>query len=63
MTPTLRFRVAIDSDRTPGSITPITGTGNSRRSASRPAAAAVLQATTTSLTSCSSTSQRPIWAA
>ena len=44
-------RVAATSARTPGSMTPTTGTGSARCSASRAAAAAVLHATTTSFTS------------
>ena len=62
MTPTWPLRVADSMARTPGSITPTTGTSSDRASSSRSAAAAaVLHATTSSFTSCSSTSQRPIW--
>ena len=52
------LRVASTRDRTPGSITPTTGTVSSACSSSSAAAAAVLQATITSFTSCSSTSHR-----
>ena len=55
ITPTRPFRVALTRDRTPGSITPMTGTGVSAWSWASAAAAAVLQATTTSFTSCSAT--------
>ena len=63
ITPTRPERVAGTSARTPGSITPTTGTPVAACSSSSAAAAAVLQATTTSLTSCSSTSTSVIsWA-
>ena len=59
-TPTRRLRVARARARTPGSMTPTTGTGSSARNVSRAAADAVLHATTMSFTSISSTSQRAI---
>ena len=61
ITPTRPLRVASTSDRAPGSMTPNTGRSNSRCSSSSAAAEAVLQATTTSPTACSSTSIRVIW--
>ncbi len=50
MTPTGPPRVTRRAVATPGSITPSTGTGSTRRRCSRANALAVLQATTTSLT-------------
>ena len=55
ITPTWPLRVADTSDRTPGSITPTTGTSNSACRSASAAADAVLQATTTIFTSWSST--------
>ena len=49
MTPTRPLRVAAISARTPGSITPTTGTSRSACSSSSAAAEAVLHATTTQL--------------
>ena len=51
ITPTRPDRVAWTRARAPGSITSKTGTGSSAASSPRPAAAAVLQATTTALAS------------
>ena len=51
ITPTRPLRVAATSARTPGSITPMTGTGSDSVNVSRAAAAAVLHATTTIFTS------------
>ena len=50
MTPTRRLRVAMTAARAPGSMTPITGTSKARWASASPAAVAVLQATTMSLT-------------
>src|SRR4051812_17916644 len=54
ITPTRLLLVTRTAARAPGSITPTSGTSCSNRNRSRAAAEAVLQATTTILTSCSS---------
>ena len=59
MTPTRLFFVALAAARAPGSTTPTTGTGKTRRACARPAAVAVLHAMTTSFTP-RLTSQPPI---
>lgn len=61
MTPTWPLRVALTSERTPGSITPTTGTVKVSCSSTRAAAAAVLHATITIFTSWSSTRRRVSW--
>ena len=48
-TPTARRAVAVSAAAAPGRTTPITGTADSSRTASRATAVAVLQAITTSL--------------
>lgn len=63
MTPTRPVPVARTRERTPGPTTLTTGTGASARSSSRAAADAVLQATTTSLTSWVAVRNRVIWRA
>ena len=56
ITPTRPVSVARKAARSPGSMTLMTGTSRPTHRRSRPAAAAVLQATTTIFTSCSPTS-------
>ena len=63
MTPIRPVRVAVTSARTPGWITPSTGTGSSSTSWSRAAAAAVLQATTIAFASWSFARLHASWRA